>query len=88
MDGRYEKTKQTCLECARRVLSWRSQPIASHRSLDRFWAQVYATLAATVIVVIYLQYAQDQELEDIKALAQSGIKQIAWVARSSLLVCR
>ena len=35
------------------------------RNSDRFWAQVYVRLAATVILVIYLQHSQDAELEEI-----------------------
>lgn len=74
--SRYEKTRQTCLDCARRVLRWRAQSRTADRALDRFWAQVYATLAATVILVIYIQYAGEDEVKEIESLIQSGIQQL------------
>ncbi|BEI80372.1 hypothetical protein CcaverHIS002_0109010 [Cutaneotrichosporon cavernicola] len=74
---RYLLSKQTCLQCARRILNERTPRLTN----VHYWGHTYCIFAATMVVIIYLSYALPQELEETKAQAESGIAQLRSLSR-------
>lgn len=72
---RYLLSKQTCLGCARRLLDeskWRGNNYTN----AHYWAHTMTIFAATIVTIIYLNYALPQELDEIKMHAESGINHL------------
>ncbi|GMK54905.1 hypothetical protein CspeluHIS016_0114910 [Cutaneotrichosporon spelunceum] len=74
---RYLLSKQTCLQCARRILGEQTPRLTN----VHYWGHTYCIFAATMVVIIYLSYALPQELEETKAQAESGIAQLRSLSR-------
>jgi hypothetical protein len=58
------------------LLDIKDRPEGSHYTNAHYWAHTYCIFAATVVTIIYLNYALPQELEDLKAYTLSGIQQL------------
>lgn len=73
---RYLKTKQSCLAAARRMLSAEQRYRMFSSNYPHFWAHNYMVFTATMVAIIYLIYAEPEEVEDIKSLSEHGIEQL------------
>jgi hypothetical protein len=76
VNSRYLLSKQVCLSSACHLLDIKDRPEGSHYTNAHYWAHTYCIFAATVVTIIYLNYALPQELEDLKAYTLSGIQQL------------